>query len=84
MVKQVKSLEELRGILSDGETREFYIQLNYGLRSSKAISYDGDDTFYVLNEIDGTEQELTGQELMDGDITNIGKAIENGSFYLDE
>jgi hypothetical protein len=37
----------------------------------------------VLNEIDGTEQELTEQELMNGDITNIGKAINNGAFYLD-
>ena len=83
MAKQVKSVNQLKTILTDGETKDFFILLNYGLRSSKAISFDGDNTFYVLNEIDGTEQELTEQELMDSDITNIGKAINNGAFYLD-
>ena len=83
MATQVKSVNQLKTILADGETKDFFILLNYGLRSSKAISFDGDNTFYVLNEIDGTEQELTEQELMDSDITNIGKAINNGAFYLD-
>lgn len=83
MAKQVKSVNQLKTILTDGETKDFFILLNFGLRSSKAISFDGDNTFYVLNEIDGTEQELTEQELMDSDITNIGKAINNGAFYLD-
>lgn len=83
MAKQVKSVNQLKIILADGETKDFFILLNFGLRSSKAISFDGDNTFYVLNEIDGTEQELTEQELMNSDITNIGKAINNGAFYLD-
>lgn len=83
MATQVKSTDQLKTILADGETKDFFILLNYGLRSSKAISYDGSSTFYVLNEIDGTEQELTEQELMNSDITNIGKAINNGAFYLD-
>jgi hypothetical protein len=47
------------------------------------MSYDGDNTFYVLNEIDDTEQELTEQELTNNDLTNIGKAINNGAFYLE-
>lgn len=83
MATQVKSINQLKDILADGEVKDFFILLNYGLRSSKAMSYDGDNTFYVLNEIDGTEQELTEQELMDDDITNIGKAINNGAFYLE-
>lgn len=83
MAKQVKSVNQLKTILADGETKDFFILLHFGLRSSKAISFDGDNTFYVLNEIDGTEQELTEQELMNSDITNIGKAINNGAFYLD-
>ena len=82
MAKQVKSVNQLKTILADGETKDFFILLHFGLRSSKAISFDGDNTFYVLNEIDGTEQELTEQELMSSDITNIGKAINNGAFYL--
>ena len=83
MAKQVKSVNQLKTILADGETKDFFILLNYGLRSSKVMSYDGDNTFYVLNEIDDTEQELTEQELMDNDLTNIGKAINNGAFYLE-
>lgn len=81
MAKQVKSMDQLKSILADGETKEFFILLNGGLRSSKTISYDGDNTFYVLNEIDDTEQVLTEQELMNNDLTNIGKAINNGAFY---
>ena len=83
MTTQVKSINQLKDILADGETKDFFIQLNHGLRSSKSMSYDGDNTFYVLNNIDDTEQELTEQELMDDDITNIGKAINNGAFYLE-
>ena len=82
MATQVKSTDQLKTILADGETKDFFILLNYGLRSSKAISYDGSSTFYVLNEIDDTEQELTEQELMNSDITNIGEAINKGAFYL--
>lgn len=81
MAKQVKSVNQLKTILADGETKDFFILLNGGLRSSKTISFDGDNIFYVLNEIDDTEQVLTEQELMDSDITNIGKAINNGAFY---
>lgn len=84
MAKQVKSVNQLKTILADGETQDFFILLNGGLRSSKSMSFDGDDTFYVENNIDGTEQELTAGELMDSDLTNIGKAISNGSFYLDD
>lgn len=82
MATQVKSTDQLKTILADGETKDFFILLNFGLRSSKAISYDGSSTFYVLNEIDGTEQELTGQELMSSEFTNIGEAINKGAFYL--
>ena len=84
MAKQVKSVNQLKAILADGETQDFFILLNGGLRSSKTISFDGDDTFYVENSIDDTEQELTASELMDSDLTNIGKAISNGAFYLDD
>lgn len=79
---RVNSLDELKQMLASGETTEFFIQLNFGIRSSKAISYNEDtDTFYVLNEIDDTEQELNSEQMMDEDYTNIGKAIKFGSFY---
>lgn len=84
MATKVTSIEHLEQILNDGEGRDFYILLNGGLRSSKHISYDDTSTFWVLNLIDDTEQELTEAQLMDRDYTNIGYAIENGAFYLDE
>lgn len=86
MAKQVKSIEHLKQILSarDGETHEFFIQLNYGLRSSKLMSYDGESMFYVTNEIDDTKQELSEQQLFDESLTNIGKAINCGAFYCVE
>ena len=78
---RVNSLDELKQ-MCNGVTKDFFIQLNFGIRSSKNISYNKDtDTFYILNEIDGTEQELNSQTIMDEDYTNIGKAITFGSFY---
>ena len=78
---RVNSLDELKQ-MCNGVTKEFFIQLNFGIRSSKNISYNkGTDTFYILNEIDGTEQELNSQTIMDEEYTNIGKAITLGSFY---
>ena len=78
---RVNSLDELKQ-MCNGVTKEFFIQLNFGIRSSKNISYNKDtDTFYILNEIDDTEQELNSQTIMDEEYTNIGKAITLGSFY---
>ena len=83
MATKVKNIEHLKQILNDrdGETHEFYIQLNFGLRSSKLMSYDGESVFYVLNLIDDTEQELSEEQLFDDSLTNIGKAIKQGAFY---
>ena len=78
---RVNSLNELKQ-MCNGVTKDFFIQFNFGIRSSKNISYNKDtDTFYILNEIDDTKQELNSQTIMDEDYTNIGKAITFGSFY---
>ena len=78
---RVNSLDELKQMCA-GVTKDFFIQLNFGIRSSKNISYNKDtDTFYILNEIDDTKQELNSQTIMDEDYTNIGKAITLGAFY---
>ena len=81
----MKSLEHLKEILSerDGETREFFILLNGGLRSSKLMSLDGENTFYIVNEIDDTEQELSEAQLFDRAYTNVGYALNNGALYLE-
>ena len=78
---RVNSLDELKQ-MCNGVTKDFFIQFNFGVRSSKNISYNKDtDTFYILNEIDDTKQELNSQTIMDEDYTNIGKAITLGAFY---
>ena len=77
-MKQINSLEELIDTIQSGN-HDFFI--GGGLcKSSKYIEYD-DDTFYIINEIDDTEQTLTAKELFDKDYTNIGTSINNGSFY---
>ena len=78
---RVNSLDELKK-MCDGVSKDFFIQLNFGFRSSKNISYNkSTDTFYIFNEIDDTEQELNSKTIMDEDYTNIGKAITFGIFY---
>lgn len=77
-MKQITSLEDLIDTIQSGN-HDFFI--GGGLcRSSKYIEYD-DDTFYIINEIDDTEQTLTSKELFNKDYTNIGVAINNGNFY---
>lgn len=80
-ITRVKSLDELKQIC-DGRMRDFFIQLNFGIRSTKSISYDrSTDKFYIVNIIDDSEQELNSKEIMDDKNSYIGKAIEFGAFY---
>jgi len=77
-MKQINSIEELIDEINSGK-HDFFID-NGLFRSSKYIEYD-DDTFYIYNEIDDTEQTLVSKELFDKDATNIGFAINQGCFY---
>ena len=77
-MKQINSIEELIEEIKSGNN-DFFIS-NGLFRSSKYIECD-DDTFYIVNEIDDTEQTLTAKQLFDEDYTNIGFAINNGTFY---
>lgn len=81
---QVNSLDQLKQLISDNgktESHECFIQLN-GCRSWKVISYDEEnDKWFVLNEVDDSEQELTSQQMFDANYTNIGSAISKGAFY---
>ena len=80
-ITKVNSLDELKQIC-DGKMRDFFIQLHFGMRSTKAISYDrSTDKFYIFNAIDDSEQELNSKEIMDDKNSYIGKAIELGAFY---
>lgn len=84
--KKVTSLKQLHDILKKG-TSEFFVELNYGVRSWKTIGYAdendcyGNSKFEILNEIDDSLQILTEKNLFNERLTVIGKAINNGSFY---
>lgn len=78
-MEKVTSLQELKRLVGKGR-HDYFIQLNFGLRSSKQIDYDG-EKFYVFNFVDSTEQVLSDSEIMDDDYTNIGVAINRGAFW---
>ena len=73
-MKIIESLDELKKLASSGEGLDCYIRLTGGLRSSKFITFDGKDSWYVFNGIDGSEQTLSTEDL--ATTTNIIDAIE--------
>lgn len=88
---KVKSLAHLKELIEHkGEIRclQCFVMLNGGGKSWKTITYSpqcdrhGNNKFEILNEIDETRQVLTEKNLFNEKFTNIGKAIENGSFIF--
>ena len=77
-MKRINSLQELIDTIQSGN-HGFFIG-GCLCKSNKYMEYD-DDTFYIINEIDDTEQTLTTKELFNDNYTNIGVAINNGTFY---
>ena len=80
--KRIKTIEQLKELAKNG--LDCFILLNGGLRSSKHIRYYPDEnSFYVLNLIDGSEQKLTESQILDSAYTNIGEAMEKGALIVD-
>jgi hypothetical protein len=82
-MKKVNSIEHLKteALSHNGEYSDFYINLNFGVRSSKRILYEADsNTFCIHNEIDDSYQDnLTEDELRNE--THIVIAIEQGALF---
>jgi hypothetical protein len=83
-MKQITSIEELKKEAAFDDRKgmtEFFVMLNFGLRSSKGITYyPTTNTFDVHNEIDDSyEEDLTEEQLINE--THIGMAIERGAFF---
>jgi len=75
-IKQLKDLTKLTFI--DG-----FIFLVGSVKSSKRIYYDEDKSiFHIYNEIDGTLQKLTEEQLIDSSCSHIGLAIDKGILFL--
>ena len=80
--RRIRTIEQLKELAKNG--LDCFILLNVGLRSSKHIRYYPDDnSFYVLNLIDDSEQELTESQLLDSAYTNIGEAMSKGALIMD-
>lgn len=83
-MKQINSIEELKKEAAYDDRKgmaEFFIMLNFGLRSSKRITFFPEtNTFDIHNEIDDSfEEDLTEEQLINE--THIGIAMERGAFF---
>lgn len=81
--RTIKSVEELKKAISAGH-REFAIALNGGLKSRKLIRINKKGFIVVRNNIDNSLQTLCEKQIMDGNRSNIGRAMELGAFYIDD
>ena len=77
--QKINSQEELDNLFkeTDGPV-ECFVQLNFGIRSSKQISMDDNGDYWVYNEIDDSEENIKHSQLMK---TFIGEAISKGALY---
>lgn len=79
----ITSQEELDKLIKKKQEKnvslECYVLLNFGLRSSKDISFCKNGDYFVVNEIDGSEETIKH-----GELTNsfIGKALNNKALYI--
>ena len=80
--RRIKTIEQLKELAKNG--LDCFILLNGGLRSSKHVRYYPDDnSFYVFNLIDDSEQELTEDQILDSGYSNIGEAMKKGALIKD-
>jgi hypothetical protein len=84
ILKQVKSLDELKEILGDHRRRDFRVVLNGGVFSRKSIRWCKDGKWQILNHVDNTRQTLTEAELMDESLTLVGAAIPKGALISEQ
>jgi hypothetical protein len=83
-MERITSLEQLKKESTYDDKKgmaAFFIQLNFGLRSSKRITYFPDtNTFDIYNEIDDSWKENLNEEQLRNE-THIVLAIENGALF---
>lgn len=78
--KRIRTIEQLKELAADPDGLDCYILLNGGLHSSKQLwFYPDDKTFHVLNLIDGSEQNLTEEEILSPASSNFAEAMLKGA-----
>jgi hypothetical protein len=84
MDKRIRTIGQLKELAKDESGLNCFILLNGCLRSSKYIRYyPEDNSFFVLNLIDDSEQELTESQILDDTYSNIGQAMKKGCLIMD-
>ena len=82
--RRIRKIKQLKELAADENGLDCFILLNGNLRSSKHIRYYPDDnSFYVINLIDDSEQELTEAQILSSDYSNIGEAMKKGALIMD-
>lgn len=78
--QKINSQEELDKLLEklDGSPLECFVQLNFGIRSSKQITMSDTGDYWVYNEVDDSEENVKHSQLMK---SFIGEAISKGALY---
>lgn len=79
-MKKIQTIDELKADLKIEEQADYFINLGY-VKSSKNIFRLDEDKWYIINEIDDSEQILTSAELNDRSLTHVGEAMKRGNFY---
>lgn len=81
MAQKIENIQELKALCNDEQSHDCYISISGIIRSTKSIFMCENGTFSVINEIDNFKEFFTEDELLNPDISIIGKAIQNGQFH---
>ena len=81
MAQMINNIEELKKLCNDEQSHDCYIVIAGIIRSSKSIFMNKNGTFLVINEKDGSKNLFTEEELLNPELSIIGKAIIKGQFY---
>lgn len=78
--QRINSQEELDKRIKESKAKllDCFVQLNFGLRSSKEISISETGDYWVYNAVDDSEETIKHEDLMK---TFIGEAISKGALY---
>ena len=81
MAQMLNNIEELKKLCNDEQSHDCYIVIAGIIRSSKSIFMNKNGTFLVINEKDGSKNLFTEEELLNPELSIIGKAIQKGQFH---
>lgn len=76
--QKINSQEKLDELLEEGDVIDCFVQLNFGLRSSKQISRNDKGDYCIYNEIDDSEEVIKHSQLMKH---FLGEAISKSALY---